>query len=176
MAAEPWQRAEIPGPTKAFVISTPDVVLSMLKRAKCPILVVGHEAAEVDLGGKTPIDFAIRIAKATEIPVVTTAQVVGEFLKRDFQPAAWMSAMDIGNRLNDSEWAVSGGGPHDLALFLGLPYHMEWLILSGLKHFAPHLKTISLDRFYQPHSNWSFSNISLEDWRKNLETIARGVK
>ena len=47
--------------------------------------------------------------------------------------------MDIGNRLVDSEWkGIDGKGPHDLALFVGLPYYMELTILSGLKHYAPH--------------------------------------
>ena len=176
MAAEPWLRAEVPGPAKALVITKPEVVLAMIKKAKYSILVVGHEAAEIELGDKKPIDYAIRIAKAAKIPLIATAHTIGEFLKRDFQPTAWMSAMDIGSRLVDPQWSASGqGGPHDLALFIGLPYTMEWLIQSGLKSFAPQIKTISLNRFYQPHSNWSFANLSLEEWQKNLETIAQGV-
>ncbi len=178
MAAEPWQRAEIPGPKKALVIKKPEMVADLVKRAKNPIFVVGHEAAEIDLGDKKPIDHIIRIAKATDIPVVATAHTVAEFLKRDFKPAAWMSAIDIGNRLTDPEWSISGkGGPHDLALILGIPYYMEWVIESGLKSFAfHHLKTLSLDRFYQPHCNWSFPNIPIQVWDRNLEIIAEGVE
>lgn len=175
--AEPWQRAEVPGPKKALVIKTPEVVPSMINKAKRPIFIVGHETVEVDLGDKKPIDYVIRIAKAAKIPVVATAQTVAEFLKRNFQPDAWMSAMDIGARLTDPSWSVSGeGGPHDLALILGIPYYMEWVIESGLKSFVPNLKTISLDRFYQPHCSWSFPNLPLEDWRKNLEMIAKKVE
>lgn len=178
MAAEPWQRAEIPGPVKASIITKPEIVISMLRNSKHPIFVVGHEAAEIDLGGKKPIDYVIRIAKAAKVPVVATAQTVSEFLKRDFTPAAFMSAMEVGSRLTDPEWSVSGeGGPHDLALILGIPYHMEWLIESGLKSFAfHHLKTVSLDRFYQPHCDWSFPNISIQVWDRNLEIIAEGVE
>lgn len=178
MAAEPWQRAEIPGTTKALVITKPKIVPTMMKKAKRPIFVVGHEAAEIDLGGKKPIDHVIRIARAANIPVIATAQTVAEFLKRGFKPAAWMSAMDIGNRLTDPSWSVSGEeGPHDLALILGIPYYMEWVIESGLKSFAfHHLKMISLNRFYQPHCNWSFPNISIEDWDRNLEQIAKELE
>ncbi len=177
MAAEPWQRAEVPGPKKALVITKPEVVLAMMKKAKHSIFVVGHGAVEADLGGEKPIDYVIRIAKTAKIPVVATAQTVGEFLKRDFQPAAWMSVMDVCNRLTDPEWSVSGKGiPHDLALILGIPYYMEWVIESGLKSFAPTVKTVSLSRFYQPHCTWSFPNLSIEDWRKSLEAIAEGVK
>ena len=177
MAAEPWLRAEVPGPTKAAVIMKPEVVIAMIKKAKHPVLVAGHEAAEIDLGGKKLIDYAIRIARSAKIPVIATAHTVGEFLKRDFRPSAWMSAMDIGSRLADPGWSASDQrGPHDLALFIGLPYAMEWLIQSGLKSFAPQVKTISLNKFYQPHSNWSFANLSFEDWQKNLEAIALGVE
>jgi acetyl-CoA decarbonylase/synthase complex subunit epsilon len=177
VVAEPWQRAEIPGPTKASVITKPEVVIAMLGRAKNPILIVGHEAAEVDLGGRKPIDYVIRIAKAKSIPVVATAQTVAEFLKRDFKPAAFMSAMEVGSRLADPSWSVTGDGPpHDLALILGIPYYMEWVVESGLKSFAPNLRTVSLNRFYQPHCDWSFPNLSLEDWRRNLELIAQKVE
>jgi len=51
-AAEPWQTAEIPGPKKALVITKPEVVAAMIKRAKHPILIVGHKAAEIDFEEK----------------------------------------------------------------------------------------------------------------------------
>ena len=177
MAVEPWQRAETPGTKKARVIEKPESIAAMIKRAKQPIFIVGHKAAEAEGGEKKSIDHVIRIAKAAKIPVVATAQTVNAFLERDFKPAAWMSAMDIGNRLTDQFWNISGkGGPHDLAIILGLPYYMEYVIDSGLKTFAPKLKTISLDRFYQPHCGLSFPNLSPTDWYKNLETIAKELE
>ena len=170
--AEPWQKAEIPGPQKALVITKPEVVVAMIKRAKRPILIVGHEAAEIELGNEKLIDFMIRLSKAANIPVVATAHIVGEFLKRGFKPAGFMPAVDIGNRLKDSEWnGLDGNGSYDLALIVGLQYYMEWLILSGLKHFAQNLKTITLDRVYQPHASWSFPTLSLKEWTENLNVI-----
>ncbi len=177
MSAEPWQTAEIPGPKKALVITKPEIVAAMVKRAKRPILIVGHRAAEMKLGKEKFIDYLIRLAKNADIPVVATAHTVKEFIDRGFQPATWMSAVDIANRLQDPEWkGLDGEGPYDLALFTGIPYYMEWVILSGLKHFSSKLKTISLDRFYQPHSSWSFPNMSFEDWRKNLSVIEMKLK
>ena len=170
-ATEPWQTAEIPGPKKALVITTPKVVSAMVKRAKNPILIVGHKAVEIELKNGKLIDYAIRMAEKAKIPVVATAHIQGEFLKRDFQVDAWMPVVDIANRLTDPEWrGVNGDGQHDLALFMGLPYYMGWLILSGLKHFS-NLKTISLDVHYQPHASWSFPNLSVEDWENNLQSI-----
>jgi acetyl-CoA decarbonylase/synthase complex subunit epsilon len=170
--AEPWQTAEVSGPKKASVITKPEVVVAMIKKAKHPVLVVGHKAAEIDLEDRKLIDFMVDFAQKTKIPVVATAHMVGEFLKRSYKPVGWMPAVDIGNRLADSEWkGIDGKGPHDLALFVGLPYYMELTILSGLKHYAPNVKTVTLDNVYHSHASWSFPNISTKDWAENLKVI-----
>jgi acetyl-CoA decarbonylase/synthase complex subunit epsilon len=169
---EPWQKAEIAGPKKALLISKPEVVVAMIKRAKRPILIVGHQAAEEYSDDAKMIDYAIRIGKITAIPTVATGHIVSEFVKRNFNAATSMTAMDIGNRLADPEWrGLDEKGTYDLALFMGLPYYMEFVVLSGLKHFSTKLTTISLDRFYNPHATWSFPNISIKDWKENFETI-----
>jgi len=169
---EPWQKAEIAGPQKALVIMKPEVVAAMIKRAKRPIIVVGHLSTKTDSDTVKMIDYVIRLNKATGLPVVATAHTVREFVKKGFQPAAVMSAMDIGNRLKDSSWnGLDGKGPYDVALFMGLPYYMEFVILSGLKHFSTNLKTISLDRYYNPHASWSFPNLKVEEWTQSFETI-----
>jgi acetyl-CoA decarbonylase/synthase complex subunit epsilon len=173
---EPWQTAEIAGPRKAVVITRPEAVVAMIKRAKRPILIVGHRAAETELEDKKLIDYVIELAEKAHIPVVATAHTVGEFLDRGYQPADWMPAVDIGNRLADPGWSgLDGKGPHDLALFVGLPYYMEWTILSGLKHFAPNLKTITIDNAYQPNAGWSFPNTWARDWARNLKVIIQKV-
>ncbi len=170
--AEPWQKAEIAGPKKALLILKPEVLVAMVKKAKRPLLVVGHHAAEEYSAKVKMIDLAIGLSRAAGIPVVATAHLIKEFIKRDFQPAGWMSAMDIGNRLTDPEWkGLDGKGPYDLALFMGLPYYMQFVILSGLKHFSSSLKTISMDRFYNPHATWSFPNLSVKDWNESFRTI-----
>jgi acetyl-CoA decarbonylase/synthase complex subunit epsilon len=99
---------------------------------------------------------------------------VNEFIKRGFGSAVSMPAMDIGDRLTDSTWkGLDGNGSYDLALFMGFPYYMEFVILSGLKHFSPNLKTIALDRFYNPHASWSFPNLSIKDWKDSLQVIVK---
>jgi acetyl-CoA decarbonylase/synthase complex subunit epsilon len=170
--AEPWLKALIPGPKKALVVTKPEVVVAMLKRAKRPLLVVGHEIAEDEADGEQLIDLTIRFAKAANIPLVTTAHIVKDFLGKGFKPAAWMPAVDIVNRLQDPEWrGLDDEGPYDLVFFVGLPYYMSWVLLSGLKHFSKNMKTISLDRFYNPQASWSFPNMSLHDWQTNVNAI-----
>jgi acetyl-CoA decarbonylase/synthase complex subunit epsilon len=53
---------------------------------------------------------------------------------------------------------------------------MEWLILSCLKHFASHLKTVSIGTHYQPNASWSFPNLSVEEWESNLRTIIKELE
>ncbi|MCW3975742.1 MAG: CO dehydrogenase/acetyl-CoA synthase complex subunit epsilon [Candidatus Bathyarchaeota archaeon] len=172
MSDAPWQKAEVAGTKRALPLVKPEVVLAMLKRSKHPILVVGHKIVEIDLDGKKLIDFVIDIAKAGEIPIVATAHSVKEFLNREFQSVASMPVMDVANRLTDPEWkGLDGKGTYDLAFFIGLPYYMEWLILSGLKNFSGNLQTISLDGFYQPNATWSIPNISSKELREFFEAL-----
>jgi len=170
--AEPWQKAEIAGPKKALLILKPEVVVAMVKKAKRPILIVGHQAAEEYSEEANMIDYAIRLSKTAKIPIVATAHTISNFSKRGFQSADSMPAMDIGSRLKDPEWkGLDGKGSYDLALFMGLPYYMGFVILAGLKHFSTNLKTISLDRFYNPHATWSFPNLSVKYWSESFEKM-----
>ena len=103
--------------------------------------------------------------------------MVAEFLKRGYEPADFMSAMDIGNRLVDPTWqGINGEGHPDLAIFVALPYYMESLILSGLKHFAPNLKTMTLDNLFHPHASWSFPNAPAKTWTENLTVMISKFK
>jgi len=172
MSCEPWQCAEVSSTKKANPIPKPEVAVAMIKKAQRPILVVGSNATERWMDGRQLIDYLIDFAEASKVPVVATAHMVGEFLKRGYEPAGFMSAMDIGNRLVDPEWkGLDGKGHPDLALFVGIPFYMEGLILTGLMHFAPDLKTMTLDNMYHPHASWSFPNGSLEEWASNLKVM-----
>ena len=172
MSCEPWQCAEVAATKKANPITKPEVAVALIKRAARPILVVGSNATERCMEGRLLIDFLIDLAKTSKVPVVATAHMVAEFLKRGYEPAGFMSAMDIGNRLVDIDWqGLDGKGHPDLAIFVGLPFYMEGLILSGLKHFNPDLKTMTIDNLYHPHASWSYPNSSLDEWANNLKVM-----
>ena len=177
MSCEPWQCAEIAATKKALPINKPEVAVAMIKRAAHPILVVGSNVTERSLEGKLLIDYIIDFARASNVQVVATAHMVAEFLKRGYEPADFMSAMDIGNRLVDPTWqGINGEGHPDLAIFVALPYYMESLILSGLKHFAPNLKTMTLDNLFHPHASWSFPNAPAKTWTENLTVMISKFK
>src|SRR4030067_966480 len=111
MACEPWQCAEVSAAKKANPITKPEGAVAMIKRAAHPILVVGSNAIERWMEGKQLIEYLIDFARASKVPVVATAHMVSEFLKRGYEPTGYMSAMDIGNRLVDSEWqGIDGKG------------------------------------------------------------------
>ena len=176
MSCEPWQCAEIAATKKANPIQKPEIAVAMIKKATRPILIVGSNAIERSMDGKLLIEYIIDFARASNVPVVATAHMVGEFLKRGYQPAGFMNAMDISNRLADPTWmGLDGKGHYDLVMYVALPYYMEALILSGLKHFT-NLKTMTLDNLFHPHASWSFPNASLEDWASNLKIITQNFK
>jgi len=155
-----------------MVIQKPEIVAGMIKKAKRAVMVIGHQSLEIDLPDGKALDYFIRIADAGKTSVVATGHTISGLVKRGYTHAYPMPAVDIANRLQDPDWmGLDGGGRYDLALFVGLPYYMEWTILSGLKHIAAHLKTVSLDRYYQPHATWSFPNISIDVWETSLKTI-----
>ncbi len=173
---ESWQTAEIPGPKKASLIVKPDIADAMILRARRPIMIVGHGILEYEVEGSRLIDCLINLARKGSIPVVVTASTNKEFLARKFTPAAVMPAVDIANRLTDLKWkGLDGKESYDLAIFVGLPYSMEWTILSGLKHFAPAVKTMTLDCVYQPNASWSFPNSTIKEWATSLRAIVENL-
>ena len=174
MAAKtiPGQTAEIAGPKKAFLIQKPEVAAAMIKRAKRALLVVGSKAVNIRSRDGDFVDTAMRLGRLENTTVAATGHLVGEFRRRDDEEVYTMPLMNLGDRLRDPEWeGFDGKGAYNLALFVGFPYYLEWLVLSGLKSFAPNLTTISLERVYQPNASWSFGNMTQEEWEEVIEKI-----
>jgi anaerobic carbon-monoxide dehydrogenase, CODH/ACS complex subunit epsilon len=172
-----WQTAEVGGPKKAVVIKKPEVVAAALRTAERPVLILGHRAGELGSGGVKMVDLLVALARAAGLAVIATGNASAALRGRDYTAHAVMPAVDAGNRLTDPAWAgIDGGGPYDLVLIAGLPYQMAWTILSGLKHFNPRLKTLSLDPGYQPHATWSLSNISIADWMVFMRSLTERIE
>jgi acetyl-CoA decarbonylase/synthase complex subunit epsilon len=174
---DPWMIAEVAGPRQASVITKAEVADAIIRRARRPLLVVGSLAAEIEVDDRILVDYLVLLSRKGGIPVVATAQVGKDLLERDLNPKLQMAAVDIGQRLADPSWkGVDGKGPHDLAIFAGLPYYLTQAVLSGLKHFAPSLKTMTLDNVYHPQASWSLSNLSLRDWVTILRSIIENLE
>ena len=176
MRAEPWQSAEVCGPTKAQGIKKTAVVGALLKKAKHPLLIVGAQALTEKTRKKSMIDYFIELSTAAKIPIVATANTIKVFKEKNFNDAYSYGAMEIAGRLQDPDWMVAPKkGPHDLVMTFGFPYYYEWLMLSALINFSPQIKTVTLGRFYQPHATWSFPNLKKQKWNEALKEILTTV-
>jgi acetyl-CoA decarbonylase/synthase complex subunit epsilon len=173
---EPWQTAEIPGPKKAALITKPDIAVAIIGRAKRPVIIAGSGIIRRESGGAPLIDAIVALAHRGRIPVIATSGIGGELAQRGLTPDAVMAAVDISQRLIDPQWkGLDGAGGYDLAIFAGLPYPLEWTILSGLKHFSLGLRTMALDGVYQPNASWSFPNLSPADREQTLKSIMDSI-
>jgi acetyl-CoA decarbonylase/synthase complex subunit epsilon len=166
------QIAEIAGPKHANIFPNADVAANMISKAKRPLFVVGSESVQMVTRDGDFIDSAIRVMKNPKLTVVATAHLVGEFRKRGVNDANSMPLFVLGKHLSDPEWkGFDGEGHYDIVVFAGFPYYMEWLVESGLKNFAMTLRTVSLDRTYQPNAQWSLGWMPVPDWQESIETI-----
>jgi acetyl-CoA decarbonylase/synthase complex subunit epsilon len=174
MTVKPWQWGNVPGHEMATPVKG-DVVAKLIKGAKRPLLVVGGEALREKWGGKLLIDFVAELAKAG-VPVVATAHTYKALRERGVEPAAIMTVADVTNRLQDPSWSVDGKGVHDLAIFVGISYQLQSQMLSTLKHFATHLRTISLDRYFHPNATFSMPNLKQDEWEQVLNNVIQVVR
>lgn len=161
----PWQPTVIAGPKQALLV-TPETAELMIKKAKRPLFVLGPLIKDEPVS-----KFAARIAEKWNLPVVTTADAYKTFDEKGLNPTAY-GIVEIVNLLKDPEWqGVNGEGPHDLVIFLGCIYYIGSQGLSTLKHFAPHLKTLTICKFFHSNADASFPNMKDDEWFKYLEKL-----
>jgi acetyl-CoA decarbonylase/synthase complex subunit epsilon len=166
----PWEKGNIFGP-KTAMASKGEIVGRLMKAAKKPLIVVGAEILAEEFEGRSLLSYVVELSRSGGIPVVATAHTLKPLSNNGLQPAAAMGMVEITDRLRDRNWSLDGKGPHDLAVLLGITYQLQSQMLSTLKHFATHLKTVSLDRYYQPNADFSFPNLDEKTWIQNLDKV-----
>ncbi|OYT30144.1 MAG: CO dehydrogenase/acetyl-CoA synthase complex subunit epsilon [Thermofilum sp. ex4484_82] len=173
MRVDSWQKAEIPGPIKAFPISDSKKLALLIKRAKKTLIVVGYRSLKLAQDKIDMTSYVIDLASKLNAHIAVTNTLIKEFSKKGYENTYLIPAMELADRLRDPEWkGFDGKGNYDMVVFIGFPYYYEWLILNGLKHFAyKHLKTVSLDPYYQPNATFSLPNLSLEKWIEFLKSL-----
>ncbi len=161
------------GTKSARLIEDPGEYAYYIKRANRPLLVIGPRTLTVILGEKLLLEYAVAIAKSGNIPVCATAHTKKKLVELGIEPASSYDIMEILNHLKDPSWkGVKGEGNHDLVLFIGIRTDLATQGLSTLKHFAPHLKTMTLCKYYYPHAGYSLPNYKKDDrWKEFLETL-----
>ncbi len=163
---QPFQPAMQGGTRTATPIEKPAVLAALVRRAKRPLLVVGHRALVAGGDGERAIDLLARAALKAGWPVVATGDTGPALAARGIEPALCISAMNLGQRLTDPAWTgVDGKGPHDVVFMAGISYALEWTLLSGLRHGPADLVTVSLSPGYEPHASFSLPNLAWPAWR-----------
>lgn len=161
----PWQPTVIAGPKQSLLV-TPETAELMIKKAKRPLLVLGPLVKDDPV-----LTLAIRIAKKWDLPVVTTADAYKAFKDKGLDSKSY-GVVEIVNLLKDPEWqGIKGAGSHDLVIFLGCIYYIGSQGLSTLKHYAPHLKTLTICKYFHSNADASFPNMKDEEWLKYLEKM-----
>jgi acetyl-CoA decarbonylase/synthase complex subunit epsilon len=124
------------------------------------------------------MEYALNIAKACNIPICATAQTKGKIVELGVQPDCLYDLVEVVNGLKDPNWkGAKKEGNHDLVMFLGIRSDLGNQGLSTLKHFAPHLKTMTLCKHYFPHASYSLPNFKKDEkWLEFLEALIANLK
>jgi len=180
MAMIPLHRVNVlTGIKSARLIEDASQYANFILKARRPLLVLGPRLIEWSLDGKLPIEYALDIAKTANIPICATAHVKGKMTELGVKPDSVYDVVEIVNALKDPDWrGVKKEGNQDLVIFLGVRSDLEEQCLSVLKHFAyKHLKTMTLDKYYFPHADYSLPNFRKDaQWREFLEALIANLR
>lgn len=166
------------GIKSARIVEDAGEYVKLIKKAKRPLFVLGPLLIEWSLDGKPLLEYALEIAKEANVPICATAHVKGKLAELGVKPDSEYDLVEITNALKDPDWVgVKKEGNHDLVIFFGIRSDMGEQGLSVLKHFAPHLKTMTLCKFYFPNADYSLPNIRKDEkWKEFLERLISDLK
>ena len=162
----------------AKIIDDAEEYANLIKKAKRPLLVIGPQALRIALDGKLLLEYLLELSKAADIPICATAHVKGKMVELGAQPDSVYDAVEIVNALKNPEWqGVRKEGNHDLVLFCGFRTDLGSQGLSTLKHFAPHLKTMTLCKYVYSNADYSLPNYRKdEQWKTFLQDLISKLK
>ena len=162
----------------ARLIEDPGEYAHYIKSARRPLLIIGPRILNVSIDGKQVMEYAIEISKALDIPICATAHTSKKLREMGVEPNSTMDIIEIINRLKDTSWkGFKGEGNYDLVIFLGIRSDLGTQGLSTLKHFAPHLKTMTLCKYYFPNANYSLPNFRKDEkWKEFLDNLVSNLK
>ena len=166
------------GTKSARVIEDAEEYANLIGKAKRPLLVLGPRLLKLSLDGKLLLEYALEIAKVANIPICATAHVKGKMTELGVKPDSVYDAVEIVNHLKDPQWqGVKKEGNHDLVIFFGIRTDLGEQALSPLKHFAPHLRTMTLCKYVFPNADYSLPNFRKdEQWKEFLESLISNLK
>ncbi|MFW6150990.1 MAG: CO dehydrogenase/acetyl-CoA synthase complex subunit epsilon [Chloroflexota bacterium] len=166
------------GTRGAKIVEDPGEYANLINKAKRPLLVLGPLLLAPGPDGQPLMQYALDIARAANIPTCATAHIKGKMDEMEATPDCVYDAVEIANALKNPEWrGVKQEGNHDLVLFFGIRSDMANQTLSVLKHFAPHLKTMTLCKHYFPNANYSLPNFRKDaQWTQFLDGLVEKLR
>jgi len=170
-----WDEAEVRGPKTAYIL-TPENCGKMLRRAKRLLIIVGGNILDDEYTKVGMVNIIERIANKLGATLAISPGVFRAF--QNYNGTKYMVNVEsVVERLLDAHWmGFDGGGKYDFILFVGGLYPFQSMMLSSLKHFAPTLRTISIERYYHPNATFSLENLSFEKWREGLEALLKALE
>lgn len=167
----------IGGSKSSVVMEEADKITAVVKKAKRPLFVLGSWALKIRLGKRLLLEYGLDIAKACQASIVATADTKRELLALGVVPDSTYDIIEIINHLQDPDWkGIKGEGNHDLVLFMGVRSDIADRGLATLKHFASHLKTLALCKFYHPNATFTLPNLKDDKWQGLLETLIEDLR
>jgi acetyl-CoA decarbonylase/synthase complex subunit epsilon len=162
----------------AIILDDPIEYAGLIKQARRPLMLLGPKLLQSTLGDKLLLEYALEIAKAVNSPTCATAHVKGKMVELGTKPDSEYDAVEIVNLLTNPDWpGVKKEGNHDLVLFFGFRTDLGNQGLSALKHFAPHLRTMTLCKYVFPNADYSLPNFRKdEEWKEFLEELISNLK
>jgi len=159
------------------VVEDPEMLAKIIKKAERPLMIFGPTCTELVLGGRILLDYGIDLVKATKAAVCATANTKKKLLEAGVVPDSTYDAVEIVNHLKDPAWrGVKKEGNHDLVMFLGIRPDLGNQGLSSLKHYAGHLKTVTLCKFVFPHATFSLPNLKDDKWKDYLDGLHKNLQ
>ncbi|MGB9928878.1 MAG: CO dehydrogenase/acetyl-CoA synthase complex subunit epsilon [Methanosarcina sp.] len=149
--------------------TTPEIAAKLISKAKRPLLVVGTQVLDPEL-----MDRAIKISKATNIPIAATGSSMPGFVDKDVN-AKYINLHQLGFYVTDGNWpGLDGDGTYDTLIVLGhIKYYINQ-VLSGTKNFS-NIKSIAIDRNYIQNATMSFGNLSKADHYAALDELINAL-
>ena len=183
MSTQPFHKVNVftgvKGP-KVIVKDSKDVsaFAKFIKKSERPLLVLGAKVSDTCGLDKPMVDYALEIARAGNLSICATAHSQKALVERDLFPESTYDLIEILNHLKNKDWkGVKGEGNHDMVVFMGFRTDLLEQGLSTLRHYAPHLKTMSLDNYVHPHAHYSLPNFKKVDkWNEFLNGLIDSLK
>jgi anaerobic carbon-monoxide dehydrogenase, CODH/ACS complex subunit epsilon len=174
----PYHRVNVLTGTKAArLIEDPAEYASLIRKAARPLLVVGPRALTMSLEGRSLIEYSADLTKAVNMPVCATAHTRKRLVESGIEPASSYDLVEIINHLKDPQWSgVKKEGNHDLVILIGVRTDLAEQGLSTLKHYARHLKTMTLCKYYYPNASYSLPNCRDWKWKEFLDALIVNLK